>query len=134
VPFVITPGGVVFSGPPEDDDEESWWEEIREVPDKDSTLEPGWFGALRAALQQWMRDARYGSRARTLRHAYNEHGSGQGYVQYTNEARSLWNSSKNKGRPIWITATSEWGVKVDSGNVYGIYTQSGEIVSYGYNP
>lgn len=84
---------------------------------------------LRRTLALWDRGNK-GSLAEALSYHYQKHGTGQGVRAYTEEARRLWESSRNLGTPHAISG-GRLGVKIRTRSVYGIYTDNGKIVSYG---
>lgn len=86
---------------------------------------------FREILSAWD-SGTYESLSRSIQRHYQDHGTGQGILAYTREARSFYENNIGRARehPLRDGRT---GLRIGRGVRYGIYTFEGRIISYGRN-
>jgi len=87
------------------------------------------FSELREVIRAWDK-ASFPTVAKSLRYHYGAHGTGQGILNFTREAKELLNANKALATPK-LLATGEMGIKIKTKTHFGIYTDKGKIITYG---
>jgi hypothetical protein len=86
-------------------------------------------GELRGILSAW-NPGTFHSLADTIRYHYSRHGTGQGVKAFTDEAIEFFVKNSSRASPHALKS-GEMGVKIRTQTHFGIYDQSGRIITYG---
>ncbi len=84
---------------------------------------------LREVVGAWDKGT-FRSVADSIRYHYGEHGTGQGILEYTREARRFFELNQDLARSH-LLRRGETGLKISTETYFGIFTKEGRIVTYG---